>query len=179
MTNCTTRAKIGLLVTCLLLIQVATAAPPPVANEAAAAAGFANGHYQWAIVQYQRLLHDRPNDVGYRTKLAESYEITGDLEQARLHASKVLNQRSNNIEALLLMGRIHGRQQDWAAAKSYYERATRADKNNAMAQLGYSQALMELGDSEAAETAIAAYRQLTGISGSHGESKQKGQKPWG
>ena len=176
MTSHTIRLKIGLLVTCLLLIQVVIAAPP-VANEAAAAAGFSNGHYQWAIVQYQHLLHDRPNDVGYRTKLAESYEITGDLEQAWLHASKVLNQRSNNIEALLLMGRIHGRQQDWAAAKSYYQRATRADKTNAMAQLGLSQALMELGDSEAAETAIAEYRQLTGISGSHGESKQKGKTP--
>lgn len=157
--------RIGLLSAGLLAASVLSAAPLPANDEAAAATAFQRGQYHQAIARYEKLLRRQPNKVALRARLAESYEISGDLEQARANAGEVLKQRDNDVGALLVMGRIHGRQQDWGAAKVYYERAVIVDRANASAHLGLSQALMALGDGAGAERALRAYKKLTNIPG--------------
>ncbi len=157
------KQKAGLLVALLCLsVPAAIAAPPSLANETAALAAFDAGHYREAIVQYQRLLRERPGNASYHMKLAESYEVSGKPEQAETHATEVLKQENRHVDALLMMGRLSGRKQNWETAKSYYERAVKADKTNAAAHLGRGQALMELGDDVAADGAFAEYDRLVG-----------------
>jgi len=136
------------------------AAPPSLADEAKARAAFENGQYREAVTQYQRLLHDEPGNVTYRVRLAGSYEISGQPKQAEAHAGEVLKQDSRNVDALLMMGRLSGRRQDWATAKSYYEKAVQADRQEPTAFLGLGQALSELGDDAAADVAFEEYRRL-------------------
>lgn len=155
--------KLYVCVLLLLCLQAVSAAPPLDTSEATAESAFSNGHYQQAIVHYQRLLHERPADIGYRTRLAESYEVSGNLELAQEHASAVLQKQSRNSEALMVMGRTHGRQGEWGDAKAFYERAVQADKNNAAAHLNLGQALMQLGNDQEAEAQFTEYRRLTGI----------------
>ena len=138
-------------------------AAPPVQNDVNTAnVAFSRGHYRHAAVQYQKLLQSEPDNAAYRMRLAESYEFSGDLRQAEDHAAKVLTSNRRNLEAVLLMGRIRGRQEDWISAKAYYEQAISIDKNNATSHLGLGQAFMQLGDEQSADSAFAEYRRLTG-----------------
>jgi tetratricopeptide (TPR) repeat protein len=139
-------------------------AAPPAGNDSHAAhAAFAKGHYHKAAVHYQQLLRNDSDNPGYRMKLAESYELSGKLELAEEHATKVLGGNRKNTEALLLMGRIRGRHEDWAGSKAYYDQAVKADKNDASAYLGLGQALMQLGEDDSAESAFTEYRRLTDV----------------
>ena len=154
---------VGLLVILQTFSCWSNAAPPNDGLAQAANAAFAKGHYSQAAVQYQQLLQNAPDHKENRVKLAESYEFIGKLELAEKHAARVLERYPKSTEAILLMGRIRGRQEDWAESRAYYEEAVKADNNNASAHLGLGQALMRLGDEAAADTAFEEYRRLTEV----------------
>jgi len=146
----------------LLWVQTVAAAPPLDTNETTAENAFNKGRHAQAIVHYQRLLRKQSGNSGYRARLAESYEISGNLALAEEHAAEVLRDQSRNIDALMTMGRVRGRQGDWASAKAFYGRAIRANKNDATAHLSLGQALTQLGKQDEAEAEFAEYRRLTG-----------------
>jgi len=136
---------------------------PPAGNEhAKAQAAFERGQYRQAVVHYQRLLRDDPDNAAYRAQLAESYELNNHLDLAEQHATQALASDRKNVETLLVMGRLRARQEVWQASKDFFERAVRADKKNPMAWAGLSQALISLGDRDGAEAASAEYRKLDG-----------------
>lgn len=154
------------VVTITLLVQLclypdAFAAPPPGNEHAKAQAAFERGQYRQAVVHYQRLLRDDPDNAAYRTQLAESYELNNHLDLAEQHASQALASDRKNVEALLVMGRLRARQENWQVAKDYFERAVKADNKNPLAWAGLSQSSIELGDLGGAEAASAEYLKLT------------------
>lgn len=147
----------------MVLHQSVYADSPDTTNESAAQAAFTDGNYHKAIINYQNLLKADPNNQSHRIKLAESYVLIGDLTLAEDHALQVLESSPRYTEALLIMGRIRGRQHDWAGARTFYERAIKSDNSNSTAYLGFGQALMQLGDTQAADGAFANYRKFCGI----------------
>jgi Flp pilus assembly protein TadD len=133
-------------------------AAPGMSNEQqAATTAFRKGRYRLAVVHYQRLLRESPDNAGYRALLAESYEREGYPDLAAQQASRSLAVDRNNVDALLVLGRLRARQEDWSAARGYFERASQADRDNSMAWAGLGQALTMLGDSKGAEAASARY----------------------
>lgn len=143
-----------------LFVAVANAEPP---NHLVQARDFAKkGNPHQAMVSYHRALRETPGDTEVLMGLADSYYRLGQRDKALTYAKQVpaLDQ-ANRHRALLLMGRIESRNQNWLQAKYYYKQAL-AQRKTDSALLGLAQALSRLGDAKGSETAYADYRQLQG-----------------
>ena len=154
------------VVTITLLVKLclypdAFAAPPPGNEHAKAKVAFERGEHRQAAKYFQRLLREDPENAVYQAGLAKSYEMKNRLDLAEQHASQALASDKYNVEALMVLGRLHARQKDWPAAKGYFERAIEEDSKKPMAWAGLSQAAIGLGDIETAEIASAQYLKLT------------------
>jgi len=155
----------NVVITISLLVQMCFSSSvysaPPQGNEhAKAQVAFERGQYRQAVVHYQRLLRDDPDQAAYRAQLAKSYELNNHLDLAEQHASEALASDRKNVEALMIMGRLSARQEDWQSSKDYFERAVRADNKKSLAWAGLGQALISLGDRDGAEAASAEYMKL-------------------
>lgn len=102
----------------------------------------------------------RPADPAPMLAAASTYEALGDLGAAHAAAQKALDRDADSIGALLVLGRIAIRQQNWEIAAAYLKRATLLDPRNRAAQLDLGQALEKTGDQVGADTAYAAFRSL-------------------
>jgi len=154
-------ARYAIIVLLMLPVQLwstgAPAASGMIDEQEAATAAFRHGRYREAVVHYQRLLQEAPDDASYRAHLAESYEREGYPDLAEQAATQSLAADGNNVAALLVLGRLRAQREDWNSARDYFERASGIDYNNPMAWAGLGQALTMLGDSKGAEAASARY----------------------
>lgn len=151
-----------IVITIALLLQLCFSSnvfsvPPPGNEHAKAQAAFERGDHRQAAMYFQRMLREDPENSGYKAGLAKSYEKNNRLDLAEQHASQALESDKYNVEALMVMGRLHTRQENWAAAKGFFERAIKEDSNNPMAWAGLSQAAIGLGDIGTAEISSAQY----------------------
>lgn len=121
------------------------------------------GESRAAAREYEVQARAAPADPAPKVRAAQIYEVTGDLVAAETAASEALKLDANNIDALLVLGRIAARQQQWDAAAAYSRRATVVEPDNAAAQLDLGQALEKLGDLEGSDIAYAAFRTLRGL----------------
>jgi len=149
-----------LLLVILFSSGLVMADAPVIDNKAKASKAFKNGQYREAVVHFQRILRDEPANAYYRIKLAKSYELRGQLDQAEIQTERVLSTDSNNTSALKLMGTIRARQGDWPASKLYFENAIKIHSNDEDAYAGLSAALIGLGDYEGAEQATGEYQRV-------------------
>lgn len=119
-------------------------------------------------VRAERALVKKPRDrqarlQAARARLAEGADNASNVEAARNHATQVLADNPNDLEALLLAGQTSILKNDLAAAANYYRQATLANANSAPAFLGLGDVLTRLGDEPGATAAFARYRSLMGM----------------
>lgn len=119
-------------------------------------------------VRAERALIKKPRDrqarlQAARARLAEGADNASNVEAARNHATQILADNPNDLEALLLAGQTSILKNDVAAAARYYRQATLVDANSATAFLGLGDALTRFGDEREATAAFARYRALLGM----------------
>ncbi len=144
-----------------LFITVAHAAQPDHLTQARASVK--KGSHHQAMVDYHRALRDTPGNTEVLMGLADSYYRLGQRDKALEYAQQIpASDQQHRYNALLLMGRIASRDQDWRQAKQHYKQALARQKTGP-ALLGLAQALSQLGDTKGSEAAYADYRRLQGL----------------
>jgi tetratricopeptide (TPR) repeat protein len=137
------------------------AAGPSLAEvPALAQAAFEAGQFREAISQCQRQLQRAPDDVETITMLASAYAATGHLDRAQEQAQLALKYDRRSVDALILLGRLSNRAQEWAAAREWFEQALGEDASRSEAYAGLSQSLIGMGDNAGAEQATENYMKL-------------------
>lgn len=121
------------------------------------------GESRAAARAYEVQARAAPADPAPKIRAALIYETTGDLVAAETAANEALELDGNNVDALLVLGRIAARQQQWDSAAAYFRRATAVRPDHAEAQLNLGQALEKMGDLEGSDNAYATYRTLRGL----------------
>ena len=154
------RTLAAILVSTVVIFAAGEANAAPVTLEQAQAS-YAQGKYQQAVIQYQQILQNNPNDVAARLGLAKTQSILGRLRTAEREAQEILDRNPNQVDALILLGNISGRRENWAVARTYYEQALGVDSNNVEAMLGLSAVLLHQGEEEAADAEFARSKALT------------------
>lgn len=121
---------------------------------------YTQGRHKQAAVEYQRALRSNPHSADAKLGLAQSYEILGKLQDASRYAGEVLQANPNDGQALLLLGRIRTREENWSSARDAFRAAVQADPRNPSAHLGLGNALSRLGDAAGAEAEFDTFRRL-------------------
>jgi Flp pilus assembly protein TadD len=121
------------------------------------------GESRTAAREYEAQARANSSDPAPKVRAAMIYEAMSDLVAANTAANEALDLDANNVDALLVLGRIAARQQQWDTAVVRFRRATVVKPDNAAAQLDLGQALEKIGDREGSEVAYATYRTLRGL----------------
>lgn len=145
---------------------------PVQSGERATATQERKGESRKVARDYEIQARANPMDPKPKVRAAELYETIGDLTAATTAANEALKRDGNNVDALLVLGRIAARQQDWGTAVQHFRRAVILNPENAAAQLDLGQALEQIGDQEGADAAYLKFRTLSGPS-----APQPGKQP--
>jgi Flp pilus assembly protein TadD len=123
----------------------------------------AKGESRAVAREYEVQARSDPADPAPKVRAALIYESVGDLVAADTAAREALKLDVNSVDALLVLGRIAVRQQEWSAAAAYFRQVAALKPNHAAAQLDLGQALEKTGDPKGSDDAYATYRSLRGL----------------
>jgi Tfp pilus assembly protein PilF len=107
-----------------------------------------------------RSLEIDPENLEALAALSESEEGTDDLASAETHAQRVLARESGNTIANLVMGLVRMKQERFADARGFLERAIATDPLSARAHYQLSLACARVGDSAGQAKHLELYRQV-------------------
>jgi tetratricopeptide (TPR) repeat protein len=107
-----------------------------------------------------RSLEIEPDNLEGLAALAESEEGVGDLAGAETHAQRVLERESGNTIASLVMGLVRMKQERYAEARGFLERAIATDPLSAKAHYQLSLACARLGDGAGQAKHLALYQKV-------------------
>ncbi len=117
----------------------------------------ATGQFQAALPVFQRLVQERPEDMGARLSLAGLYDQFGRVDEALA----LLDQRPDLwAQNPLVLGRVadlYRRRQEFAAAEKYYEQALRLAPGDVAIRLKLAEMLGWMGQTA---KAAALYREI-------------------
>lgn len=117
----------------------------------------ATGQFQAALPVFQRLVQERPDDLGARLSLAGLYDQFGRVDEALA----LLEQRPHLwAQNPLVLGRVadlYRRRQEFAAAEKYYGQALRLAPGDAGIQLKLAETFSWMGQTA---KAVALYREI-------------------
>jgi Flp pilus assembly protein TadD len=116
--------------------------------------------YAEARAPLLRSLEIEPENLEGLAALAESEDGTDELASAETHAERVLARQPGNSIANLVMGLVRMKQQRFADARSFLERAIEADPLSGRAHYQLSLACARLGDTAGQEKHLALYRSV-------------------
>jgi len=116
--------------------------------------------YQEARPPLLRSLEVEPDNLEGLAALAESEEGTGELEAAETHAGRVLARESGNAIANLVMGLVRMKQERFAEARGFLERAVATDPLSSRAHYQLSLACARLGDAAGQQKHLALYQSV-------------------
>jgi tetratricopeptide (TPR) repeat protein len=77
--------------------------------------------YTKSLVFFQRSLELDPDNAAINYKIAEIYNLNGDLENALIHASEAVRLQGENKYYYLLLAEVYKKQTDYAKAAEIYE----------------------------------------------------------
>jgi predicted Zn-dependent protease len=110
-------------------------------------------------IEAARLLEEHarrtPGNKTIKARVAEVYELQGDLTAAKQAAREATAGDTPNPEALAVLGRIAAREGDWANAVVYTRSVVNATPNEVSAHLNYANA--------GADNEYAIFRSLSGM----------------
>ncbi len=107
-----------------------------------------------------RSLEIEPDNLEALAALAESEEGTGELAASETHAQRVLAREGGNAIANLVMGLVRMKQERYAEARGFLERAIATDPLSGKAHYQLSLACARLGDTAGQEEHLARYRSV-------------------
>ncbi len=116
--------------------------------------------YEEAKAPLLRSLEIEPDNLEALAALAESEEGTGDLAASETHAQRVLARESGNAIANLAMGLVRMKQERYAEAHGFLERAILTDPLSGKAHYQLSLACARLGDDAGQQKHLALYRSV-------------------
>lgn len=116
--------------------------------------------YAEARAPLLRSLEIEPDNLEALAALAESEEGTGELAASETHAQRVLAREGGDAIANLVMGLVRMKQERYAEARGFLERATLTDPLSGKAHYQLSLACARLGDSAGQEKHLALYRSV-------------------
>lgn len=116
--------------------------------------------YAEARAPLLRSLEIEPENLEGLAALAESEDGTDELASAETHAERVLARQPGNTIANLVMGLVRMKQERFADARAFLERAIAADPLSGRAHYQLSLACARLGDTAGQEKHIARYRSV-------------------
>jgi tetratricopeptide (TPR) repeat protein len=116
--------------------------------------------YAEARAPLLRSLEIEPDNLEGLAALAESEEGTGDLAGSETHAQRVLEREAGNAIANLVMGLVRMKQERYAEARGFLERAIKTDPLSGKAHYQLSLACARLGDSAGQEKHLKLYQDV-------------------
>jgi tetratricopeptide (TPR) repeat protein len=114
--------------------------------------------YPEARAPLLRSLEIEPDNLEGLAALAESEEGTDELAAAETHAQRVLGRQGGNAIANLVMGLVRMKQERFAEARDFLERAASADPLSGKAHYQLSLASARLGDAAGQARHYGRYR---------------------
>ncbi len=116
--------------------------------------------YAEARAPLLRSLEIEPDNLEALAALAESEEGTGELAASETHAQRVLAREQGNAIANLVMGLVRMKQERFAEARGFLERAIATDPLSGKAHYQLSLACARLGDTAGQEKHLSLYRSV-------------------
>jgi tetratricopeptide (TPR) repeat protein len=116
--------------------------------------------YAEARAPLLRSLEIEPDNLEALAALAESEEGEDELAASETHAQRVLAREGGNAIANLVMGLVRMKQQRYAEARGFLERAIATDPLSGKAHYQLSLACARLGDTAGQEKHLALYRSV-------------------
>jgi tetratricopeptide (TPR) repeat protein len=107
-----------------------------------------------------RSLEIEPDNLEGLAALAEAEEGTGELAAAETHAQRVLGREAGNAIANVVMGLVRMKQERYAEARGFFERAIATDPLQGKAHYQLSLACARLGDDAGQAKHLALYQKV-------------------
>lgn len=148
--------QMALLLACLL-IAPAWAAETEVDK---ALAAVAQGQYQAAQLQLERLVNRHPERADLRAAYAQCLLLNGDAEKAAGEIAPALARKPRNLDYLMLGIDIDIARQNWSGADALIQRARTIKKHPPALYARQAQVLEAMGRKADADAAIEHYQTL-------------------
>jgi len=113
-----------------------------------------------SIQNYQTEHKNNPGSVVAMKNLAVCYMAKGYRKQAQKIINKILALDVNDIDGLVLQGKLNLSREDWNAASKNFTRVIAIDQENIAARKYMSSVLHHLGNTEQAAVEYEKYRAL-------------------
>lgn len=120
-------------------------------------AAFDERNYRMAVVHYQRALRHYPGDAELLNALAKSYDKRRELAKARDAASRAVEIDNEQVDSLLILGRLEKKEGELDNALSFYNQVLSVEVDNKVAQTGLIETYQAAGMLEAAKSAMEQF----------------------
>lgn len=110
--------------------------------------------------EFEIALQQNPNDAKAESRLAAIFYLQSDLDAALRHYNRAAQLDSNDAEAQIGLGQVLMAQDKNNEAVEHLKKGVELDPLNAIAHYRLSQAYRRLGENDAMEQEIKAYKQL-------------------